>query len=928
MIKIINLTKRFDKRLVLKKVNLTLPDKGLVFLRGSSGSGKTTLLNVIGGIDKSYEGLIEVKNVRISLLNDEDLRRFRIYNIGYLFQNFNLLNLETVYENIKLPLDTISSQSTLIKRRRIKDIMISLQIDKLANTNVNKLSGGEKQRVAIARALVNSPSIILCDEPTGALDENSAKNVYEILKKISANILVIVASHDPEVINYADMVVNIRDGHVAVPDFVPLDYPLTYHKPYIGNNFKKHKPKLTSSFKISHSYHKMKSKKIRTLITNGILSLSLTGIGVSVLISNGISTKIKDSFASLTNGNQITMSLKRENANTFSNIYSAPEYYVDDIYQSYKNYLDGYGVSYLVNYEDFFKDRNDFYCSIRGEKYYINSLSTRSINEYRWLDNESEDIIYPYRVDTLEDDEIILGLDYVEMVNLCFKLQIQRSYSSLGAYVRNNQFLLNLEVENKSWKYDDEQVFLVRGIKEVKKSCLFHKNNIWNQIVFEKMMLLPSSDNDETFYPWEMYKLFYLRPIEDVGTFINRTLLDSSLHDFVFERTNYSYTPSLCKINEVCSERVVFVFLSDKYAINTGIVNGLIKMEDKLKSYYYLSSYGYSSYASNVLNGFSKNFFISSDLSKVEMAVDADTMNNDVSLKVDLPDGVINGYFLNSIDGGLRFSSKPKQLIKGRLPKNLNEIAISSGLIDKLGSDVYGSELYFAGLNSEIITLNGSEKDYRFGKLVVVGVVNEEKSYFYHEPNWSISFFRDIVGVSNFNLCPTSVVFELDQDVDAHELCDKLNSTFKDFKFVSPSDELSKSIETTLQYANSILLVFSLVASLISLILLGTVLMLNIIESKQEITLLRYIGLYEKDIKSTFVYHSLTHGFIAFLLSSIQITAIDFAISFSFKELFHTQILYSFNVYPIVIIFVASYLFSFITSYLTTLSLTKRKKSK
>ena len=87
---------------------------------------------------------------------------------------------------------------------------------------------------------------------------------------------------------------------------------------------------------------------------------------------------------------------------------------------------------------------------------------------------------------TLEDDEIILGLDYVEMVNLCFKLQIQRSYSSLGAYVRNNQFLLNLEVENKSWKYDDEQVFLVGGIKEVKKSCLFHKNNIWNQIVFEK----------------------------------------------------------------------------------------------------------------------------------------------------------------------------------------------------------------------------------------------------------------------------------------------------------------------------------------------------------------------------------------------------------------------------------------------------------
>ncbi len=178
-----------------------------------------------------------------------------------------------------------------------------------------------------------------------------------------------------------------------------------------------------------------------------MLSLSLTGIGLSLIISSNVSTKIEQAFSSLINGNQIVMSLKQDYQNTFNNAYSAPLDKVKEVQNKYSYYIEGIGSTYLVNFEDFFNGSNDIYVSSSAYRIDIPSLSTRTINDFRWLD-DSDLVLYPYSVRSLEDDQVVLGLSYQDMVNLCFKLQIVRTFSSLGHYISEHKLFLTLEVAN------------------------------------------------------------------------------------------------------------------------------------------------------------------------------------------------------------------------------------------------------------------------------------------------------------------------------------------------------------------------------------------------------------------------------------------------------------------------------------------------
>ena len=155
--------KSFDKRILFFNLNLSLPRKGLVALIGQSGCGKSTLLNMISGVDQDYNGSICFENINIQKLKRNKLKDYRINNIGYVFQNFSLINDETAFDNVMLPLSCSSLLNKRIKTRRINDAFELLHISELKNKIVANLSGGEKQRVAIARAISNSPKILLCD---------------------------------------------------------------------------------------------------------------------------------------------------------------------------------------------------------------------------------------------------------------------------------------------------------------------------------------------------------------------------------------------------------------------------------------------------------------------------------------------------------------------------------------------------------------------------------------------------------------------------------------------------------------------------------------------------------------------------------------------------------------------------------------------
>ena len=917
MIKLLKITKKYGKRAIFSEFSYNLPDKGLVCLVGSSGSGKSTLLNMISGVDTDYEGTILINDINLKKLSSNQASNYRIQNIGYVFQNFNLLNLDTAFNNVLLPLETSYRCKRFIHKKRVEDALDLVGLKHLSKQRINNMSGGEKQRVAIARAIINDPKVILCDEPTGALDEKNAAEVFKLLKIISQRTLVVVATHDVESIrNLADIVLEISDGLVKA----------SYHKPkkikndinLIGKGKARKFPFVPITFKVRYAFQKIKAKKFRSIIMNLMLSLSLTGVGLSLIITNSVTTKVEEAFKTILNGNYVIVSSKNENENSFTSVYSTPFNKVFTIYDKYQYLLEGIGVNYLANFEDFFKDGNEFHIDITNKTLDVESLSSRNINDFKWINEDDGRIYYPYDYDLLDDDQVILGLSYEDMVNICFNLQIQRNYSSLGHYIYEKGLQLSLHVRNDYWQYDDEQLFDVVAVCESSSTCIFHTNQLWNEVVFEEMMRLPSDDDENHEFPWEMYKIYYLKTKENPSIFLNSALYDEYLFDFIFERTNYRYNPTICKSGEMCDENRLFVYSVDKNGLNGSVIDKYKEFDSSFNTYYFTSDYGYASYASNLFSGFSKNIFVSLEESLIDQAIDADTqITEETNLALNLPQGVIQGNYLISLNNGLRFSSNFSNLVSGRKPSNINEIVISKGLANSLSEkeSCLGKYVEIAGEIEENYDSNGRVyKTYNKSKALVVGIVDESKNYIYQNPNWTIEFFRDKLGVSNFYLIPRALVMEFESQEKAEIAIKNLNNIISGYKIESPMEELKSNINTTLEYANTILKVFSLLASIISVLLLGTIMMLTIIESKNDINLFSLLGIKKHDINSCFVVQSIVQGLISFFISSFELIGVDFVMSYMLGNMLNIGFKFSFNSKPVLAIFLMSILVPFIVS--------------
>ncbi len=219
MIKIKNLNKTYKSRKTshhaLRDINLDFADTGLNFLLGKSGSGKTTLMNMIGGLDKFDSGDIIIKHLSLSKASNSSKDRLRNTVIGFIFQDFNLIEHMTVNENVSVSLKLLGNYSPDEANKRVKKVLTDVGLGEYGKRKINELSGGQKQRVAIARALIKEPDILLCDEPTGNLDDDTSNSIFELLKEISRTKLVIVVSHNDKLAyHYGDRVINLLDGQV------------------------------------------------------------------------------------------------------------------------------------------------------------------------------------------------------------------------------------------------------------------------------------------------------------------------------------------------------------------------------------------------------------------------------------------------------------------------------------------------------------------------------------------------------------------------------------------------------------------------------------------------------------------------------------------------------------------------------------------
>jgi putative ABC transport system ATP-binding protein len=226
-IRLVDLSKAYQegdrRRVVLQEASAAFRQGEFVSLLGRSGSGKSTLLNVISGIDRPDGGQVWVSGEELTAMNERDRTLFRRKHIGFVFQFFNLIPTLTVLENITLPME-LNGASTKAARQQSEPLLDAVGLLDRASTYPDKLSGGEQQRIAIARALVHDPELVLADEPTGNLDENTGESVLVLLDRLTrqAGKNLIMVTHSPESAMWADRVFHLREGKLEHdPSFKP-----------------------------------------------------------------------------------------------------------------------------------------------------------------------------------------------------------------------------------------------------------------------------------------------------------------------------------------------------------------------------------------------------------------------------------------------------------------------------------------------------------------------------------------------------------------------------------------------------------------------------------------------------------------------------------------------------------------------------------
>lgn len=283
MLRIENVSKYYkygkNRKVILDKVNISLGRSGMVAIIGTSGSGKSTLLNIIAGSLRSDEGKVIVEDKDIQKLGEKEINYYRNKVVGYIYQDYNLIEYMSVYDNVRIGYSDNNRDYVLA-------LLKQLDIYDKRDTLVMKLSGGEKQRVAIARAMINNPRILLCDEPTGALDSQNGIMVMDILKKISENRLVIVVSHDKDLVSrYANEIINISDG-VVMQD----------KKGNINNDkedkiiYKRVRMRKLRKIALRHLF----SNKKRTMMTMSAISLGIISMMMILCMGNNFNKEMNN----------------------------------------------------------------------------------------------------------------------------------------------------------------------------------------------------------------------------------------------------------------------------------------------------------------------------------------------------------------------------------------------------------------------------------------------------------------------------------------------------------------------------------------------------------------------------------------------------------------------------------------------------------
>ena len=567
MLKLENITKIYEgknfKQIALNDVTLAFRNNEFVSILGPSGSGKTTLLNIIGGLDKYTYGNLIIDGVSTRKYKERDWNNYRSKKVGFIFQSYNLINHQTVLSNVLLSLNIAGKpkkESIKLAKKVLKDVGLENYIKK----KPKELSGGQMQRVAIARALVTNPDIILCDEPTGALDSQTSIQIMELLKEISKEKLVIMVTHNVSLANkYSDRVIALNDG-VITYDTSPYEVE-NYSLKKIKNK-RKTMNKFTSLYL---SFNNLLTKKSRTLLTSFAGSIGIIGIAFVLSLSKGTQKYInkieKNTFSkypisimesyidyqnmfdkeneSCKNGsicsiNDLTNNVVNDNKinsmSKFSNIlkqnYENINNYTLDINYNYNIDLNIYKDNKMIeNSSLYFKEFFNNNSPLLKEYTLIYGKLPEKYNEIVIVTDENGKLPLSLMKSLFINEDIDLSktinISYEKIVDTKFKLVSETSYyiyeNDTWQYIKNNHDKIN-DILDKSIN------LIITGTKKlinylndevnssnIKKSILENKdinpltNNLYDENMTYEMLLDSISINDKNPIKIDIYPKDY-----------------------------------------------------------------------------------------------------------------------------------------------------------------------------------------------------------------------------------------------------------------------------------------------------------------------------------------------------------------------------------------------------------------------------------
>lgn len=556
---------------VLDDINLTFNKNEFVSILGCSGAGKSTLLNIIGGLDDKISGKLLINGKDIYKRDDLNLDYYRKNNVGFIFQNYNLIEHLTVYENVMLPLLLTNSKN---KHKRVLKILDKTGLKGKKNSKICDLSGGQKQRVAISRALINNPDIILADEPTGALDYKTGYEIMNLIKKLSRNKLVIMVTHNKVLAKkYSSRIIYLDKGRV-----ISDTNPSKEKNEYFSTKFKSENLSIKNA--LLYSIKTIKAKRKSFLLTSLSSSIGLILVALIISVSNGLKKEMN--------------SYEKNVLSSVPIIIPSVKTKISDKSKMPKNKL----YSYDYKEENSLNPINDDFVK------YINKMKTKVLCDIKYDRNLKFNIL-------TEGYNLLDNVEFIQMPSIKY---IKKNYTLLAGSFPKSKNELMLVADQKN-RIDKNILDALKFNGDVNVSDIFKKNM---KLIFNDDFYIKK---DNVYFINKNYESVYKNKnnvaLKIVGIIrLTKDEEESYKNDLANEKSSLAYLSNLA--DDVIDKNINSDIISDINKNDNIMVEGINRAEGVLKKklggdktpdliYIYPKDYTSKNLIINYINKYNKN---------------------------------------------------------------------------------------------------------------------------------------------------------------------------------------------------------------------------------------------------------------------------------------------------------------------------------